>query len=117
MIAELENKQLQNINDPEPELNPLPDQPNESSDSKQTAKLQIPEETHQKILEDLRKFKESEMFLQNNITLAYLASEINVNTKYLSYVLNNDIGKDFNKFINECRIQYIVDKLYNRGEY
>ncbi len=117
IIAELENKQLQNINDPEPELNPLPDQPNESSDSKQTAKLQIPEETHQKILEDLRKFKESEMFLQNNITLAYLASEINVNTKYLSYVLNNDIGKDFNKFINECRIQYIVDKLYNNEDY
>lgn len=117
IIAELENKQLQNINDPEPELNPLPVQSNDSSNSKQTAKLQIPEETHQKILEDLRKFKESEMFLQNNITLAYLASEINVNTKYLSYVLNNDIGKDFNKFINECRIQYIVDKLYNNEDY
>ena len=117
IIAELENKQLQNINDPEPELNPLPVQSNDSSNSKQTAKLQIPEETHQKILEDLRKFEESEMFLQNNITLAYLASEINVNTKYLSYVLNNDIGKDFNKFINECRIQYIVDKLYNNEDY
>lgn len=117
IIAELENKQLQNINDPEPELNPLPVQSNDSSNSKQTAKLQIPEETHQKILEDLRNFEESEMFLQNNITLAYLASEINVNTKYLSYVLNNDIGKDFNKFINECRIQYIVDKLYNNEDY
>lgn len=117
IIAELENKQLQNINDPEPELNPLPVQSNDSSNSKQTAKLQIPEETHQKILEDLRKFEESEMFLQNNITLADLASEINVNTKYLSYVLNNDIGKDFNKFINECRIQYIVDKLYNNEDY
>ena len=117
IIAELENKQLQNINDPEPELNPLPVQSNDSSNSKQTAKLQIPEETHQKILEDLIKFKESEIFLQSNYTLADLASEINVNTKYLSLVLNNDLGKSFNNFINECRIQYIVDKLYNNVEY
>lgn len=117
IIAELENKQLQNINDPEPELNPLPVQSNDSSNSKQTAKLQIPEETHQKILEELRKFEESEMFLQNNITLVDLSSEINVNTKYLSYVLNNDIGKDFNKFINECRIHYILDRLHTVREY
>src|SRR5690606_504036 len=116
IISEVKHHRRRNLKDVEPALSPKPDQ-SMKSDTKQMSKLQIPEETHQKILEDLIKFKESEIFLQSNYTLADLASEINVNTKYLSLVLNNDLGKSFNNFINECRIHYIIDKLYSNVEY
>lgn len=77
----------------------------------------INEETYKKILSDLKKFEASHGYLKANLTLADLASEISVNTKYLSLVLNQEIGKDFNKYINEARINYIIDRLHNVEEY
>lgn len=84
---------------------------------KSTPKVVINEEVNQKILDGLEEFVQSKGFLKSNITIADLSSELNVNIKYLSHVLNHDLGKDFNKFINENRIYYILDKLYNDEKY
>jgi len=88
-----------------------------SERTKSTPKIIVNEEINQKILDGLEEFVQSKGFLQSNITIADLSSMLNVNTKYLSHVLNHDLGKDFNKFINENRIYYILDKLYNDEKY
>ena len=40
-----------------------------------------------------------------------LAGMLNTNTKYLSHVLNTYLNKDFNSYINELRIRYIIAKI------
>lgn len=90
---------------------------NSESLIQEKSKVVINEEVNQKILDGLEEFVQSKGFLKSNITIADLSSELNVNIKYLSHVLNHDLGKDFNKFINENRIYYILDKLYNDEKY
>lgn len=59
----------------------------------------------------MREFEQSNTFLQSSFSLANLASLLGTNTKYLTYVLNKYYQKDFNTFINELRIDYIIQKL------
>lgn len=73
----------------------------------------IPEETMQKILDSLQEFEKSVLFNNRNISLAYLAGHINTNTKYLSRVINLHKQKDFNGYINELRVNYIMERLRN----
>lgn len=71
----------------------------------------IPEETMKKILGNLQEFEASTLFTQRNISLSYLAAHINTNTKYLSRAINLHKQKDFNGYINELRINYIIERL------
>ncbi len=77
----------------------------------------IPEQTEQKIIKELQHFEKGTKFLTSNFTLADLASEISVNTKYLSYILKKSYEKDFNTYINELRINYIITKLRTNKKY
>lgn len=69
--------------------------------------------------EDLEKFKtrlqntlESEKpFLDPQLTLGELARRLGVNTSVLSYAINAGFGKNFNDFINEFRVNEVVEKL------
>lgn len=71
----------------------------------------IPEETTKKILAALQEFEAGTLFTNRNIALAYLAAHINTNTKYLSRVINVYKQKDFNTYINELRVNYIIERL------
>lgn len=51
------------------------------------------------------------------MSLSFLAGELNTNTKYLSYVINQHKSADFKTYINRLRINYIVDKLINDEKY
>ena len=44
--------------------------------------------------------------------MSNLCAELKVNTKYLNHVLKNEMNTDFNTYINNLKIQYIV-KLLN----
>ncbi len=68
-------------------------------------------ETEQKILLKLKEFEESELFTENTVSLATLATYCESNSKYLSYIINSYKKQDFNNYINELRITYIVKKL------
>ncbi len=48
---------------------------------------------------------EKKPFLTPEITLSYLASEVNVTPEYLSGIINNKLGKNFFDFINHYRIE------------
>jgi len=73
--------------------------------------------TEKKILLKLEKFEQSKLFTRSTVSLPYLASYCNTNTKYLSYVVNTYKKKDFKNYINELRIKYIIDKLKNDPQY
>ncbi len=84
---------------------------------KRIDKIRMSEEAEQKIIEGLKAFEKGTHFRNANYALADLASEIGVNTKYLSQVLNNKYGKDFNTYINKLRINYIIQKLKTDSAY
>ncbi|MNU21913.1 DNA-binding transcriptional regulator ChbR [compost metagenome] len=70
-------------------------------------------ETMQKLLQSLDEFEGGTLFTDRNMSLSYLATHINTNTKYLSRVINQHKQKDFNGYINELRVNYIIMQLKN----
>lgn len=79
--------------------------------------LNIPVETIDAVMKKLSSFEKTNAFLKNNISLAKLAARVDVNTKYLSYILNQYKEQDFNTYINNLRIKYILEKLIENEEY
>ena len=71
----------------------------------------VPEEIELQLLEKLKKFEKGTKFTQPEMSIAMLASKFDTNTKYLSEVINRQKGKNFNAYINELRINYIIEKL------
>ncbi|WP_312768453.1 helix-turn-helix domain-containing protein [Epilithonimonas sp.] len=79
--------------------------------------VQIPNSVEKDLLDKLQKFEESEKFTNPKLTIASLALQLKTNTSYLSEVINKYKGKNFNTYINELRIAYICQKIYNHKEY
>jgi AraC-like DNA-binding protein len=79
--------------------------------------LVIPKETEQRLLNGLAKVEEENTYLGKEMTLPFLASILKTNTKYLSAVINKHKEKDFNGYVNDWRINYIVDKLRHDTNY
>lgn len=77
----------------------------------------ISKEVEDNILKKLEKFEKFEKFIKKDISLASLASQLDTNTNYLSQVINNNKGKNFNTYINELRIQYIIKKIDTDSNY
>ncbi|WP_161042418.1 helix-turn-helix domain-containing protein [Elizabethkingia anophelis] len=77
----------------------------------------MPPETEEKLIGKLKKFERTTLFNRKNLSLPYLAAYCNTNTRYLSFVINTYKKKDFYNYINELRINYIIDKLTNDPEY
>ncbi|RLJ33348.1 tetratricopeptide repeat protein [Chryseobacterium sp. 7] len=74
-------------------------------------------ETELKLLELLEDFEKGNLYNNKGMSLSFLAGELNTNTKYLSYVINQHKSADFKTYINRLRINYIVDKLINDEKY
>jgi AraC-like DNA-binding protein len=71
----------------------------------------MPLEAEEKLLEKLAEFETKQLFLERKVSLPFVAAEIETNTKYISYIIKKHKGKDFNEYINDLRINYIVQKL------
>jgi len=74
-------------------------------------------EVEDSILEKLANFEKGDAFTSNNINLSGLSVMLETNSKYLSYVINKHKKKDFNSYINELRIYYIIKKLEGTPDY
>lgn len=74
-------------------------------------------ETLQKLLKKLERFEKSNLYLKNSISLFKLTAYCDSNVKYVSHVLNFHKEKDFNNYINELRIQYVLKKLHSDANY
>ncbi len=80
-------------------------------------RIVIPEETEQGILAKLKRFENSQKFLNKDMSLAVLSGLFDTNTKYLSEIINTHYHDNFNTFINKLRIEYIINKLKNEPNY
>ncbi|PWJ54083.1 helix-turn-helix protein [Dyadobacter jejuensis] len=71
----------------------------------------IPIQKEKLLLMKLDEFEQSGIFLENNFSLAIMATWMGINTKYLSYLIRNHRDTTFNNYINQLRIEYIVGML------
>jgi AraC-like DNA-binding protein len=71
----------------------------------------ISKEKEEEILQKLDVFEQSDRFLNKSMSLSLLSSQMEINTKYLSEVINNSKEKNFNGYINELRINHIAHLL------
>ncbi|MDQ1161805.1 AraC-like DNA-binding protein [Chryseobacterium sp. SORGH_AS 447] len=97
-----------------PELKAIePDEP--GAEGGETAVMTS--ETEQKLLRQLREFEESVLYTDRNMSLPFLAAHLGTNIKYLSHIINRYKKKDFNNYINELRINYIIRQLRENPEF
>lgn len=69
------------------------------------------------ILLKLEAFEENYEFTKSGLTLNKLAVKLNTNSNYLSQVINENKGTNFNQYLSLLRINYITDKLYKDKKY
>ncbi|MFC5871449.1 helix-turn-helix domain-containing protein [Chryseobacterium arachidis] len=77
----------------------------------------ISKEKEVEILQKLEEWEESNQYLNKSMSLAMLSAQMGINTKYLSEVINNNKGKNFNGYINELRINHIAHLLKTDSTY
>ncbi|WP_179218046.1 helix-turn-helix domain-containing protein [Dokdonia pacifica] len=82
-----------------------------NSSEKQPKDIGISEMIVNDILKNLEKFEENNDFLQSNISVASLSKRFKTNSKYLSKVINIHKNKSFSNYVNELRINYVVEEL------
>lgn len=75
------------------------------------AKSILSDEKLQHIKLQLEKFENSNGFLRKNITIDILAKDFNTNRDYISKSVNELKEKNFSQYINELRINYIIEEL------
>lgn len=84
--------------------------------AKDSGSTKISREKEDEILRKLEEFEQSDRYLNKNMSLSMLSSQMEVNTKYLSEVINNK-EKNFNGYINKLRINHIVQLLKNNSTF
>lgn len=79
--------------------------------------ITIPLETENAILERLENFEMSTKFTNANMSVALLAKQMKTNTKYISEIIHTHKNKNFNTYINELRINYIIQLMQEDPKY
>lgn len=69
------------------------------------------------ILKQLEKFEKGKKYLDKNLTLATLTVAFNSNSKYLSKVIFHHKDKGFVDYINDLKIDYLIELLKNSSTY
>ncbi|WP_330745282.1 helix-turn-helix domain-containing protein [Chryseobacterium sp. CP-77] len=92
---------------------PITDNPSITIERKEKAtKSDLSSNPKFKILIDkIEQFEKTNSFLNKNITLDSLSKEFDTNRDYLSKLVNELKGKNFSQYLNELRINYIVEEL------
>jgi len=79
--------------------------------------IYIADETVSSLLKKLEKFERTNKFIKNDVTLSSMAYDLDSNSRYISEIIKEYRGKNFNNYINGLRIEFITEKLYNDPEY
>lgn len=88
-----------------------------NSDGNKKTNLILSKKTEEEILQKLKEFEASNDFLDKDMSLSVLIGKLNTNNKYLRLILKEHKKKDYNNYINELRINYILNKLKTDSEY
>ncbi|WP_214227984.1 tetratricopeptide repeat protein [Pedobacter sp. B4-66] len=84
--------------------------------SKLQSQSMMTNESEKRLLDSLNKLESKNFFLRGDVSLSSVASKLNSNTKYVSYIINKYKGKDFNNYINELRILYALNDLRSNAD-
>lgn len=100
------NKQLQKTSNETWAAPPIP------KDSKERlVLLKLDADKANILLEKLRMFEAEKGFIQRGLSIEILAKKLKTNSHYLSEVINSYMGKNFHSYLNELRINYLIDEL------
>ena len=80
-------------------------------------RTEIPDNILNDILQKLEKFEQKKGFRKKGLTQPELAKKFDTNTTYLSQIINEYKGKNFNAYLNELRINYITKELYHNPKF
>lgn len=83
----------------------------EIAEKKEIQKEYMSQETEESILKSIKEFERGKYYLEKDTSLNVMAAELGINHRYLSYVINKHKEKDFASYINELRINYMIDCL------
>lgn len=78
------------------------------SDQK-TAEVLISKVTEDRLIEQFKKVQASRFFLKRGVSMQDLAHLLGTNQRYVSYILNRYVGLDFNSYIQQARIEYLIN--------
>lgn len=82
-------------------------------EERENPKINISSDKERDLLKKIEAFETSQKFLRKNLTLSYMSDLFNTNPRYLSQIIHDHKGQNFNNYINRLRINYISDRLYN----
>lgn len=80
-------------------------------DTEKSAEVKISSATEQNILQQLQNFEKNKDYTSSTVTLYYLANKFHCNTKYLSATIKKSTNKSFSQYINDLRLEYIINEL------
>ncbi len=69
------------------------------------------------ILKQLENFEKEEKFLDSQVSQKSLSEDFGTNSTYFSKIINTYKGKNFTLYINDLRLDYIIDHLKNDVKY
>ncbi|QQT30809.1 AraC family transcriptional regulator [Sphingobacterium multivorum] len=64
--------------------------------------------TEDRLVEQFEKAQAARFFLKKGVSLQDLADLLGTNQRYVSYILNRYVGLDFNNYIQQARIEYLI---------
>lgn len=86
--------------------------PPENSDNQNTrGKNIMSEEVENRILEALNELEKEDFYLKKEVSLSTVATRLNTNARYASYIINKHKENGFNGYINEVRVKKCVEDL------
>lgn len=74
---------------------------------------ELNKENVEKLERKLKEFEDQMKFLSKEMSFSTMVGELDTNEKYLNRYLKENLKTNYNTYINEKRIYYIVDKLKN----
>ncbi|WP_418122595.1 helix-turn-helix domain-containing protein [Chryseobacterium sp. PTM-20240506] len=80
-------------------------------------KTGLDENKVEELLTKLKIFEAKKEYTQKGLTIHKLAGQLGTNSNYLSQVINDCKGVNFNKYLSELRINYITALLFENKEY
>lgn len=85
--------------------NPIIDNPSPSS------KNHVTDEITSVLLHRLSKFEENKEFTNPELSLSNLSRDLSSNSTYLSRIINEEKNKNYSRYINDLRIDYLLKRL------
>ncbi|GAA4171573.1 helix-turn-helix domain-containing protein [Sphingobacterium ginsenosidimutans] len=67
--------------------------------------------TADRLIEEFNKAHSNKFFLKKGVSLGDLADLLSTNQRYASYIVNMVTGQDFNNYVQQARIAYLIERV------